>query len=214
MKFPNPEQADAHGLLCVGGDLKPETLIEAYSHGIFPWPQKDVPLLWFSPPQRGVLFFEKLKVPKTLKKQMAKKPFEITMNKDFSGVIENCARVPRNEGGCWIIPEMVEAYKRLHQMNLAFSVEAWQQGNLVGGLYGVEIQGVFSGESMFFKESGASKICLVHLANHLKAEGHQWMDIQMVTPVLKTFGGEYVSRKTYLVMLEDRHRDLGIQKSD
>ena len=177
MKFPDPNSADAHGLLAVGGDLSTETLLSAYSQGIFPWPQKDIPLLWFSPPERGILDFKNYKIPKSTQKLMKKHSFEIKMNTDFAQVIENCSKIPRDhESGTWILPEMVEAYKELHKKGHAHCVEAWDGDNLVGGLYGVLIKGVFSGESMFFKETGASKLCLIHLVDHLKSQGHEWMD--------------------------------------
>lgn len=202
MKFPHPEQTDSHGLLCAGGQLSCELLIEAYSQGIFPWPQEDIPLLWFCPPERGVLFFKNFHIPKSVKKIVDKNEITLTMNQDFSSVIENCSKIPRSgESDTWILPEMVEVYKELHQKGLALSVEAWRGEKLVGGLYGVLINGVFSGESMFFFESGASKLCLIHLVEHLKSQGHEWMDIQMVTPILEQFGGEYIARKKFLDML-------------
>lgn len=203
MKFPNPEHAGPDGLLMVGGDLSPESLEEAYTHGIFPWPQEGMPLLWFSPPERGILFFDKVKIPKGTSKSIAKKKFQLTINKDFTQVIKNCARIPRNnETGTWILPEMIDAYVELYKKGQALSVEAWFEGKLVGGLYGVLFKGVFSGESMFFKESEASKVCLVYLIDELKKQGHSWIDIQMVTPVLEQFGGEYIPRKEYLNLLK------------
>lgn len=179
------------------------TLEEAYTRGIFPWPQPGFPLLWFSPPQRGVLFFNKFKIPKTTQKAIQKNLFRVTENQAFQQVIENCARIPRQqEQGTWIIPQMVESYAELHRQKKAISIEAWKGDELVGGLYGVCINKVFSGESMFFKESEASKVCLVHLVEMLKAKDYEWIDIQMVTPLLKQFGGEYIARKKYLKMLK------------
>ena len=193
----------------MGGDLKLETLKLAYSQGIFPWPQPGYPLLWFSPPERGVLFFRNFKIPKSTQKLIKKSEFKITMDQDFPQVIENCARVPRDaESGTWILPEMVDAYKGLHKKGMAHSVEAWRGEKLVGGLYGVLVDGVFSGESMFFKESEASKVCLVHLVDHLKENKHEWIDIQMVTPLLEQFGGEYIPRHQFLKMLKDRHGNI------
>lgn len=209
MKFPDPESASPDGLLAMGGDLKTETLEEAYSIGVFPWPQQGYPLIWFSPPKRGVLFFSDFKIPKSTQKALSRKQFVLTINKAFKDVIENCARIPRNsETGTWILPEMVDAYLRLHQQKKALSVEAWRDGKLVGGLYGVLINSVFSGESMFFKESEASKVCLVHLVEHLKPMGLEWIDIQMVTPLLKQFGGEYIARKEFLKMLKAARKKI------
>ncbi len=207
--FPNPEQANPDGLLAMGGDLSPEVLQEAYTQGIFPWPQdEEIPLLWFSPPQRGVLFLDQLKVPKATRRKIKKEHFQVTFNKDFQKVIESCARVPRSsDTKTWIIPGMIEAYTELHKRGQAISVEAWRDEQLVGGLYGVLFKGVFSGESMFFLESEASKVCLVTLAEDLLKKGHSWIDIQMVTPLLEQFGGEYIPRKDFLNMLKKRHEN-------
>lgn len=203
MSFPDPRTADGNGLLCMGGDLSPDLLIEAYSRGIFPWPQEGVPLLWFSPPERGILKFSNFHIPKSFKKEMAKSEMSIVFDKDFSRIIESCARVPRDgETGTWILPEMIKAYETLFEQGYVHCVGAWLGEELVGGLYGVFVKGVFSGESMFFQKSGASKLCLVHMVERLKEIGVEWMDIQMVTPVLKNFGGEYISRTQFLVMLE------------
>jgi leucyl/phenylalanyl-tRNA--protein transferase len=202
-KFPNPRTAGPEGLLCVGGDLKVETLASAYSQGIFPWPQEGVPLLWFSPPQRGVLDFADLHWPKRFQRELKDESYQITFNKAFKQVIENCAAVPRtHETGTWILPPIVGAYTRFHEAGFAHSVECWKDGVLVGGLYGVFVKGVFSGESMFHHESGASKRCLFALTGKLKASGLKWMDTQMVTPVLATFGGKYISRDGFLKRVE------------
>ena len=202
-RFPHPNQADDQGLVAVGGDLSSEVLVDAYSHGIFPWPQESMPLLWFSPPERGVLDFDEFKVPKSVDKLIKKQSFRITKNQAFEQVIALCARIPRDgETVTWFLPAMEEAYVTLHQQGLAHSYEAWRGGDLVGGLYGVSIGGLFSGESMFFTESGASKVCLVQLVEDLRGEGHQWMDIQMVTPVLALFGGKYIAREDFLHRLQ------------
>ena len=167
------------------------------------------PTLWFCPPQRGVLFFEELKIPKSTRKALKRKTFELTLNRDFAGVIENCAEVSRGGEGTWILPEMISAYRELHRRQKAISVEAWSCGELAGGLYGVLIKGVFSGESMFFKKSEASKVCLVHLIEHLKKRGHRWIDIQMVTPVTRQFGGRLIPRKVFLDLLKKRQEKYG-----
>ncbi len=206
--FPDPEQANANGLVAVGGDLSAATLEEAYTSGIFPWPQQDYPLLWFSPPERGILRFQDFKIPNSTQRKIKQETFKLTMNQAFMQVIENCARIPRHhENRTWILPEMVQAYSELHRLGHGISVEAWFEDHLVGGLYGVLFKGVFSGESMFFKKSEASKVCLVHLVEELRQQGHTWIDIQMVTPLLEQFGGVYVPRSQFLKMLKQRQKD-------
>ncbi len=206
MKFPNPEHTTPEGILAMGGDLDPQTLKQAYTNGIFPWPHPGYPLLWFCPPERGVLFLDKFKIPKSTKRKIRQDVFEVTRNKDFNQVIENCSKVPRSEeSGTWILPEMIEAYKNLFKRGEALSFEAWEEGELAGGLYGVLFDGVFSGESMFFKKSEASKVCLVKAVEYLLSQGHEWIDIQMVTPLLEKMGGEYIPRKQFLIMLKERH---------
>lgn len=201
--FPAPRLAGEDGLLCVGGDLSVDTLLAAYRQGIFPWPQEGYPMLWFCPAQRGVLDFVDLHWPRRFLQDLKKDTgFKVTFNQDFESVIRQCAAVPRShERGTWILPEMVEAYIQFHKAGYAHSVECWQNGALVGGLYGVYVDGVFSGESMFHRVTNASKRCLFALTEKLKEAGIEWMDIQMVTPILQTFGGKYVSRDEYLERL-------------
>jgi leucyl/phenylalanyl-tRNA--protein transferase len=208
--FPDPRAALDEGILCVGGDLSVPTLLEAYSRGIFPWPQEGYPLLWFSPPERGILDFARVHIARRLQRELRKPSGEspvITFDQDFAQVITECARIPRaHEKGTWILPEMQKAYLDLHQAGYAHSVECWRGSSLVGGLYGVFVQGVFSGESMFFHESNASKRCLLALIERLKAIGVTWMDTQMVTPVLKDLGAHAISRDEYLLRLDQAHR--------
>lgn len=200
--FPNPNEADKNGLLCVGGKLSTELLLEAYSQGIFPWPQEGLPMLWFSPPKRGILQFKNFKIPKSVKKELAKSSYELTCNENFKHVIKECSEAKRKkQNETWILPEMIKAYSELHEKGYAWSIECWDGGEIVGGLYGIILNGVFSGESMFYKKSGASKACLVYLIKNLEAQGLKWMDIQMVTPILKLFSGEYISRKEFLNLL-------------
>jgi leucyl/phenylalanyl-tRNA---protein transferase len=207
LKFPDPERAGPGGLLALGGDLSPQTLENAYTQGIFPWPEPGQPLLWFSPNPRGVLFFDQFKVPKSTRKAIRDHHFTITFDQAFAQVIEACAQRPRpQQMGTWIIPEMVAAYQELHKMGHAHSVEAWSKGELVGGLYGVEFLGVFSGESMFFTQTEASKVCLAIMVDRLKSQGHLWMDIQMVTPLLAQMGGSELPRKEFLSMLKSRQQ--------
>jgi leucyl/phenylalanyl-tRNA--protein transferase len=205
--FPDPRTAGEDGLLCVGGDLRVDTLVNAYSQGIFPWPQEGLPLLWFSPALRGVLDFSDVHWPRRFLQEMRAKPQKVTFNQAFERVIHECAAVPRShEKGTWILPPIEGAYKRFHSAGFAHSVECWSDdGKLIGGLYGVFIEGVFSGESMFHHVSGASKRCLFALIEKLRANGIEWMDTQMVTPVLETFGGKYIRRDEFLDRLTEIH---------
>ena len=208
IEFPDPRSAGDDGLLCVGGDLEIDTLRIAYGQGIFPWPQEGLPLLWFSPLERGVLDFAEVHWPRRFLRGLRSLDFEIRFNTDFYNVIRQCAKQPRaHEPGTWILPEMQNAYSRFHEAGFAHSVEAWQGDELVGGLYGVFVNGVFSGESMFHKVTDAGKVCLFHLIESLQAAGIQWMDIQMVTPVLETFGGKYISREEFLARLDLVHEN-------
>lgn len=207
--FPDPREAGEDGLLCVGGDLQVETLVNAYSQGIFPWPQEGLPLLWFSPRKRGVLDFAEVHWPRRFLQEMRARPLRITFNRAFEQVIHECASVPRtHESGTWILPPIEGAYTRFHRAGYAHSVECWDdQDRLVGGLYGVFVAGVFAGESMFHHVNGASKRCLYALVEKLSAQGLTWMDTQMVTPVLETFGGKYISRDEFLARLAAAHAD-------
>ena len=211
IEFPDPRSAGDDGLLCVGGDLEIDTLACAYGQGIFPWPQEGLPLLWFSPLERGVLDFSDVHWPRRFLRLINQELFEIRFDSDFLNVIRQCAKQPRaHEPGTWILPEMQQAYTRFHKAGFAHSVEAWQNGELVGGLYGVFVNGVFSGESMFHRVTDAGKVCLFHLIAKLQAAGIQWMDIQMVTPVLETFGGKYISRDEFLRRLRYRSSSSGV----
>lgn len=197
--FPNPENADDTGLVFVGGDLEVETLLNSYRKGIFPWPHPGFPLLWFSPGERGIIEFENLHIPTSLRKFIKKTDYKITFDKAFPEVLQACAEVPRpGQDGTWITDAMKKAYLKFHKEGYVHSVECWDGKNLVGGLYGVWVGGAFVGESMFFKKDNASKLCLLGVIEFLKANGHKWMDVQMVTPVVELLGGEYVSRKEFL----------------
>jgi leucyl/phenylalanyl-tRNA---protein transferase len=201
--FPDPREATEDGLLCIGGSLDVPTLLQAYSKGIFPWPQEGYPLLWFSPSQRGVLDFSELHLSRTFLRDLKRSDLKFTFNKAFSKVIRACSQIPRShETGTWILPEMVEAYIAFHKAGHAHSIEAWRDGELVGGLYGVYVGGVFSGESMFYTESNASKLCLYKMILHLKNKGLQWLDTQMVTPLVEKLGGKYISRDEFLDRLK------------
>lgn len=190
-------------LAAVGGDLREDTLLEAYAAGIFPWPQKGAPLLWHSPDPRGVLDFEDLRVPRSLRQESRRAGFTFTADRAFSAVIRACAQARRaGQRGTWITPPMLKAYERLHELGVAHSVECWTGGELVGGLYGVHVAGVFSGESMFHTATGASKACLVETVRRLRALGYTWMDVQMVTPVTGMLGAREIPRRDFLRRLK------------
>lgn len=195
--------APGESLVAVGGDLREDTLLEAYEAGIFPWPQKGAPLLWHSPDPRGVLDFPDLRVPRSLRADVRRGGFTFTADKAFPAVIKACAQAPRHgQSGTWITPQMQRAYTRLHELGIAHSVECWSGGELVGGLYGVHVAGVFSGESMFHTVTGASKASLVETVRRLRALGHAWMDVQMVTPVTGMLGAHEIPRRDFLRRLK------------
>lgn len=186
-----------------GGDLEPETLLLAYRKGIFPWPAPadDYPLLWFSPDPRAILDFNDLHIPASLVRARKKASFRFTIDQAFEQVIEACASTPRpGQDGTWITEEMKDAYLRFHKLGYAHSVEAWarEKDTLVGGIYGVAVDGVFSAESMFYRKPNASKLALLFLVEHLSKQGLGWMDIQMLTPHLKALGAKEISRAEFL----------------
>lgn len=207
--FPNPRilPEDSDGLIYIGGNLDVETLLRAYRSGIFPWPlDSQYPLFWFCPEPRGVLDFDRLHVPRSLAKLRKKNIYRFTFNQAFSRVIQACASQPRpGQEGTWIIPELIPAYIRFHEAGYAHSIECWRDNTLVGGLYGVYVDGVFSGESMFYHEPNTSKLCLLTMAETLKAQGLTWMDTQMVTPVTESLGGRYLTRSEFLDRLDEVH---------
>ena len=210
VEFPDPRDTLAEGIIAVGGELDEATLYTAYHAGIFPWPQTGMPMLWFSPEMRGVLEFKDLHVAESLKRYRRKNPqIEFSLNKDFRHVIEECAKQPRpGQDGTWILPAMKKAYVKFFEAGHCLSVEVREENVLIGGIYGVLIDGVFSAESMFYKKPNASKLAFWHLIEVLQNQGHEWIDIQMVTPVSASFGGKYVPREAFLQMLEQRHRQM------
>lgn len=201
-RFPDPRSATPDGLVAVGGDLHPDTLRQAYRQGIFPWPAPGLPLLWFSPPERGILDFADLHLPRSLSRVARRHPFRLTLDADFAGVIRGCAATPRpGQDGTWITDDIVAAYERLHALGVAHSAEAWHAGRLVGGVYGVAVDGAFAAESMFYRESGASKLALLHLVEHLRGRGLDWLDIQVLTPHMTRLGARAVPRDRFLARL-------------
>ena len=196
--------------MAAGGDLEPDTILAAYRQGIFPWPHPGLPLVWFCPEQRGILDFDLLHVPRRLARDRRHSSFRFTIDQAFRGVIEACSAVPRpGQESTWITPAMKAAYTRLHKLGIAHSVEAWQDDQLVGGLYGVEVDGAFAGESMFHYAPNASKLALLHLVDHLRERGLDWMDIQVMTPHMDALGAVEVSREDFLQRLQaTRQRGL------
>jgi len=203
--FPPPVLARPDGLLAVGGDLSPERLLLAYRSGIFPWFSDGDPILWYCPNPRMVLFPEKLKVSKSLRKSMRIGGFEVTFNSEFKGVIRNCAEVKRKDQyGTWITDDMMEAYLKLHELGHAVSVEVWNDGALVGGLYGIDLPeyGIFCGESMFSKMTDASKVGFAFLVHNLYEKGYKLIDCQMYTDHLASLGAEEINREEFLKCFE------------
>jgi leucyl/phenylalanyl-tRNA--protein transferase len=201
--FLPPDRALEEGLVDVSDNISVERLLEAYSFGIFPWPQEGFPILWFSPKERGVLEFKDLHVPKSLAKwRKRNSELTLTWNQAFVDVISACARVPRpGQSGTWITSKLKAAYVDFHHAGYAHSLECWRENELVGGIYGVYVAGVFCGESMFHREANVSKLCMVQLVKALKSMGLKWMDIQMLTPVTEALGGKLIARKEFLSWL-------------
>jgi leucyl/phenylalanyl-tRNA--protein transferase len=202
MPLPAPEDADARGLVAVGGDLSPERLLDAYRRGIFPWYEEGLPILWHSPDPRMVLLCDELRVGRSLKKRLRRCPYAITLDTAFDDVIAQCAAVPREgQDGTWITAEMVDAYRLLHRLGFAHSAEAWEGEDLVGGLYGVSLGGMFCGESMFARRPDASKVAFVRLVQQLSAWGIDVVDCQVYTEHLAGFGAVEWPRDDFLRLL-------------
>ena len=203
LRFPSVEQATPEGLLAVGGDLRPERLLEAYRRGIFPWYNEGEPILWWSPDPRAVLFPQKLHVPRSLRKRLRQNRFTATLDTCFQQVMEECAG-PRPQypgGGTWITDDMLDAYTRLHELGYAHSVETWQNNRLVGGLYGVAIGGAFFAESMFTRVDDASKVALVQLVRQLETWNFRLIDCQQSSPHVMRFGAEEIPRSDFIDQL-------------
>lgn len=190
------------GLLAIGGDLTPEWLLQAYSVGLFPWFNPGEPILWWTPNPRSILPITDLKLKRSLWKRFKQKRkdanFSITLDQNFAGVMQACSEIPREgQAGTWITEEMLMAYQKLHQQGYAHSVEVWQDDNLVGGLYGIAIGKMFYGESMFAKQTDASKMALVTLAMQLKLWGFEIIDTQVETPHLNSLGAQQIQRSAF-----------------
>ena len=208
--FPDPELAEDSGLLAIGGDLDPHRVLLGYTIGIFPWYSEGQPILWHSPDPRFVLFPSELKVGRSLRRRVAAAPYEITLDRAFERVVIECAAAPRpDQDGTWITDDMLRCYLELHRRGCAHSVEAWQDGQLVGGLYGVALGGIYFGESMFAKAADASKIGFVHLVRQLAAWDFKLVDSQVYTDHLARFGARHVPRDDYLKRLREALREPG-----
>ncbi len=198
--FPDPSLSQADGLLAIGGDLRTERLLEAYQQGIFPWYNEDSPILWYAPQERFVLFPQEFKLSKSLKKTIQSGKFEVKVDQDFAQVIRFCANMDRkDQDGTWIIQDMQEAYIRLHEAGFAHSVETWLNGELVGGLYGIQVGQVFCGESMFSKVSDASKVAFAYLVQELNFD---LIDCQIHSNHLASLGARMIPQKQYFTILQ------------
>lgn len=199
--------SEPNGLLAVGGDLQPKRLINAYSQGIFPWFSENDPLMWWSPDPRAIIRLDDLRINRTLRKALNKSPYSVTLNTAFKQVISHCANAPFRDDGTWILPKMQAAYINLHQLGYAHSIEVWQacdsgttdvKQTLVGGLYGVAINGFFSGESMFYTQANASKFALVALTRLLNSIDVEFIDCQLLNPFLADMGAIEISRESFI----------------
>jgi leucyl/phenylalanyl-tRNA--protein transferase len=198
-----PELADEFGLVAVGGDLRPERLLDAYRHGVFPWYDEGDPVCWWSPDPRAIFELDGLHVPRRLARTLRSGRFRCTVDQDFAAVIRGCAD---REEGTWITQDMVPAYERLHSLGHAHSVEVWHERHLAGGLYGVAVGGFFAGESMFSRVRDASKVALVYTVDRLRERGFTLFDTQMLTPPTARLGAVEIPRDEYLVRLEEALR--------
>ena len=203
LAFPDPSYAEKEGILAVGGDLSVERLVLAYANGIFPWPHRGAPLLWFSPDPRMVMLPGEFKVSGSLRQLIRSKKYTCTFDRDFPEVIRQCATVPRKgQNGTWITNDMVRAYLRMHREGYAHSAETWFEGKLVGGLYGISLGKVFFGESMYHNMRDASKFAFYHLVEQLKAWDFELIDVQQDTEHMRSLGARTIPRDEFMAMLE------------
>lgn len=202
----------ARDIIGFGSELTVENLREAYQKGIFPWHIDGMPLPWFCPERRAILEFSELQVPRSLAKERRKNRFSFTIDENFRAVINGCAAMKRpDQPGTWITPEFIAAYGDLHDTGMAHSVEAWDEnGDLAGGLYGVDASGVFCGESMFYRQPNASKLALLFLIDRLRERGSTWLDNQVMTPHFDAFGVKEIERQEFLEKLKNT-QTLGLK---
>lgn len=203
--FPPVSNANSDGILALGGDLSPERLLLAYKSGIFPWFEEDEPIIWWSPNPRMVLFLDELVVSKSMRNILNRNIFKVTFNQNFREVISNCQKIKRNgQNGTWITNDMIEAYCKLNEMGIAKSVEVWQNDELVGGLYGIDLGHIFCGESMFSKVSNASKVAFIALVNQLKRENYKLLDCQVYNEHLESLGCREIDRTDFMEILKSK----------
>lgn len=201
--FPPVEMADADGLLAIGGDLSTERLLLAYKSGIFPWYNDNEIIQWWSPDPRFVLLPAEIKIRRSMQTVLHNGRFRFTINKNFAGVIQNCKTIARKEqAGTWIQQDIIDAYTKLHQLGYAISAEAWKNGELVGGLYGIKLGNIFFGESMFSKESNASKFAFINFVQYLQQQNVQLIDCQVYTAHLQSLGARMIERKEFCEILK------------
>lgn len=202
--FPPPTQSTPDGLVSISDDLSCERLLDAYRHGIFPWPvYVEDPMLWWSPDPRAILPLGGMHVSKRLQRRLRAGEFQATCDRAFDEVIRGCSVGPGREGGTWLTDEMIDAYEAFHHQGHAHSVEVWQDGRLVGGTYGVAVGGLFAAESMYSRVRDASKVALARLVEHLNARGYQLLDVQQWTPHTGSLGVVEISRDEYLRRLSE-----------
>ncbi|MEC4112609.1 leucyl/phenylalanyl-tRNA--protein transferase [Myroides pelagicus] len=203
--FPNVDETHESGIIALGGDLSVDRLLLAYSSGIFPWFEDGEPITWWAPNPRMVLFFDQLKVSRSMRNVLSKGVFRITWNTAFREVMLNCQNVPRRgQLGTWITDDMLEAYCKLNEIGAAKSIEVWQGNELVGGLYGIDLGHIFCGESMFSKVSNASKVAFIYLSYYLEAEGYKLLDCQVYNDHLASLGAVEIPREVFMEYLYDR----------
>jgi leucyl/phenylalanyl-tRNA--protein transferase len=201
--FPPVSEANSDGILAIGGDLSPERLQLAYKSGIFPWFEEGEPVFWWSPNPRMVLFLDELVVSKSMRNILNRNIFKVTFNQNFRAVISNCQKIKREgQNGTWITNDMMEAYCKLHELRIAKSVEVWQNEELVGGLYGIDLGHFFCGESMFSKVSNASKVAFITLANQLKKDNYNLLDCQVYNEHLESLGCREIEREKFMRILK------------
>ncbi len=206
--FPEPSLAEPDGLLAVGGDLQVDRLVIAYSQGIFPCYSEGTPILWWSPDPRPVIYPDRLHVPKRLARFLKHHPFQVTLNRDFYGVIRGCAGMNRGKSSeTWLVPEMIAAYERMFQKGYAHSVEVWKDGELAGGFYGVALGKIFFGESMFHRYPEAAKVGFVLFVRYLASLGFTMVDCQQTTAHMVRFGAREISRQEFLAGLKEGMKD-------
>ena len=204
--FPVVDEANSDGILAIGGDLSPERLLLAYKSGIFPWFEEGEPLFWWSPNPRMVLFLDELVVSKSMRNLLNRNIFTVTFNQNFREVISNCQKIKREgQNGTWITNDMIEAYCKLNELGIAKSVEVWQNQELVGGLYGVDLGHIFCGESMFSKVSNASKVAFIVLVNQLKIANYKVLDCQVYNEHLESLGCREIDRSQFMEILKQKN---------